>query len=150
MTMRKFVMSGVAALVLGATASAHHSTAEFDFSKKLTFDGVVETVQWTNPHCYATIVDRAGAKTKWRLEFGTPGVLVRMGWQRNSLKQGDAVNVTFSPMHDGSRGGALLTASFADGRTLRAPIYYITNKDGAAPADAAEASPNANGAENKP
>lgn len=139
----KFLLSAVAALMLGTAASAHHSTAEFDFSKKLTFNGVVETVQWSNPHCYATIVDRADPKTKWRLEFGTPGVLVRMGWQRNSLKQGDAVNVTFSPMRDGSGGGALLTASFADGHTLRAPIYFIINKDEAP-------SPNASDAENKP
>lgn len=146
-------MSGVAALVLGTVTSAHHSTAEFDFSKKLEFNGVVETVQWTNPHCYATIADRADPKTKWRLEFGTPGVLIRMGWQRNSLKQGDAVGITFSPMHDGSRGGALLTASFADGRTLHAPIYYIVNQDAAPPAGAtgaAGAYPNARDAEKNP
>jgi len=43
-----------AALVLSsllvAVATAHHSTAEFDYTKQLTIQGKVKEVQWTNPH----------------------------------------------------------------------------------------------------
>ena len=41
----------VAVLTLG-TALAHHSTAEFDYTREVTIKGVVKEVQWTNPHSY--------------------------------------------------------------------------------------------------
>ena len=46
-----------------AVAAAHHSTAEFDYSKQVTIKGTVKEIQWTNPHSYIQlIVDGEGGK----------------------------------------------------------------------------------------
>jgi len=101
-----------ATLVLGnATVHAHHSTAMFDHSKSVTITGIVKEVQWTNPHVAFFINASEGteAPTLWLMEMTSPGNLVRDGWTRNSVKAGDKVTVSFSPLRDTSKGkgGAL-------------------------------------------
>lgn len=124
----------LAALGMGA-AAAHHSISEYDTSKVLNAAATVEKVDWINPHAYVTVVTQeADAATKWRLEFGTPGVNLRMGWKKDTLKVGDKLAITFSPMRDGRAAGVLLTATFSDGRTVYTPNYYISQQGGAPPA----------------
>ena len=45
-------------LAMGFTPwrSAHHSTAEFDYTKQVTIKGTVKEVQWTNPHSYIQLL----------------------------------------------------------------------------------------------
>lgn len=122
-----------AALGTGAV-SAHHSISEYDTKKVLNATGTVEKVDWVNPHAYVTVVTQeAGADIKWRLEFGTPGVNLRMGWKKDTLKVGDKLAITFSPLRDGRTGGMLLTATFPDGRTVHTPSYYLTKQGADAP-----------------
>jgi hypothetical protein len=51
---------GLAAIaLLGMTTVptfAHHSTAEFDYTKRVVSVGKVEEVQWTNPHSYLQVL----------------------------------------------------------------------------------------------
>ena len=51
-------MTLVGALAFGATAWAHHSTAEFDYGKTIAVEGTVKEVQWTNPHSYLQILSK--------------------------------------------------------------------------------------------
>ena len=37
-------------------ATAHHSTAEFDYTKQVTIKGRVKEVQWTNPHSFIQLL----------------------------------------------------------------------------------------------
>jgi hypothetical protein len=113
----------LAALVgAGSPALAHHSFAMYEPTKTLTFKGTVKSFQWTNPHVVVWLLvqpEDGGAVQEWSLETTSPGVLTRSGWTRQSLKAGDRVSVTFSPLRDGSRGGGLNSVTLLDtGQTL--------------------------------
>jgi hypothetical protein len=88
----------VAVLTLG-TALAHHSTAEFDYTKEVTIKGVVKEVQWTNPHSYIQmLVDgQPGEKIQWSVEIGSPTLNVNLGWRKDSVKPGDVVTMNLAP-----------------------------------------------------
>jgi hypothetical protein len=114
----------VLAAVVGAVppAAAHHSFAMYEPTKTMTLKGTVKSFQWTNPHVILWVLvqpEGGGAPQEWSLETTSPGVLTRNGWTRQSLKTGDRVSVTFSPLRDGSRGGGLNSVTLLDtGQTL--------------------------------
>jgi hypothetical protein len=99
-----------AIIVLGLLnpADAHHSfAAEFDAQKPLRLTGSVTRVEWQNPHAwfYIDVKRENGQFTNWGFELGSPNVLARAGWSRNSLKIGDEVAVEGSRARDGSNVG---------------------------------------------
>jgi uncharacterized protein DUF6152 len=106
-----------AAVAAAGSASAHHSFAMYEPTKTLTLKGTVKTFQWTNPHVIVWIMvqpEGGGAAQEWSLETTSPGVLTRAGWTRQSIKAGDRVSVTFSPLRDGSHGGGLNSVTLLD------------------------------------
>ena len=111
-----------AAMGAGAPAGAHHSFAMYEPTKTLTLKGTVKSFQWTNPHVVVWILvqpEGGAAAQEWSLETTSPGVLTRNGWTRQSLKAGDRVSVTLSPLRDGSHGGSLNSVTLLDtGQTL--------------------------------
>ena len=113
----------VGALLLAAVLPmfAHHSgAAEFDSNKKIDLNGVVTKVEWTNPHAhfYMDVTDASGKVTNWNLELASPNVLIRNGWSRHSVKEGDKVNVTGTRAKDNSNLGTAGTITFPDGHKL--------------------------------
>jgi hypothetical protein len=101
----------------GSPAMAHHSFAMYEPTKTLTFKGTVKSFQWTNPHVVVWVLvqpDDGSAAQEWSFETTSPGVLTRAGWTRQSLKAGDKVSVTFSPLRDGSHGGGLNSVTLLD------------------------------------
>ena len=123
-SLKRASMGVVLAAVVGAAspAAAHHSFAMYEPTKTLTLKGTVKSFQWTNPHVVVWVLvqpEDGGAVQEWSLETTSPGVLTRNGWTRQSLKAGDRVSVTFSPLRDGSRGGGLNSVTLLDtGQTL--------------------------------
>jgi hypothetical protein len=119
----KNVLCGLA-VVLGAAAlpaMAHHSfAAEYDSAKPITLTGTVTKVEWMNPHArfYIDVKDETGKVTNWELELGSPNGLMRRGWTRNSLKEGDTVTVAGSLAKDGSNLANARTVKLADGRQV--------------------------------
>jgi hypothetical protein len=111
-----------AAISAALPAGAHHSFAMYEPTKTLTFKGTIKSFQWTDPHVVVWILiqpEGGGAAQEWSLETTSPGVLTRNGWTRQSLKAGDRVSVTLSPLRDGSRGGSLNSVTLLDtGQTL--------------------------------
>jgi hypothetical protein len=80
-----------------AGAAAHHAfSAEFDRKQPVEVSGSIAKVEWTNPHArlYVDVVDDKGETVTWNFEMGTPNILMRNGWRRDSLKPGDKVRVT--------------------------------------------------------
>ena len=112
--------TGAIALLSVRAATAHHSTAEFDYTKQITIEGTVKEVQWTNPHSYIQLLvdDADGRKVEWSVEIGSPSLNVNLGWRKNSVKAGDEVTMLLSPARNGSPYGTLRVLTFADGRTL--------------------------------
>src|SRR5215813_13539069 len=86
-------------------ASAHHAfSAEFDAKQPIKMTGTVTKLEWQNPHTwfYIDVKDDTGKIANWGLEMGSPNLLIRSGWSRNSMKIGDVVTVEGYRSKDGS------------------------------------------------
>ncbi len=115
------VAAATVLLVSGLPMMAHHSgAAVFDNTKKIDLTGVVTKMEWVNPHAhfYLDVKDSTGKVTNWNLELASPSILVRNGWSRHSVKEGDTVTVTGSRARDNSNFGIAQTIVFPDGRKL--------------------------------
>ena len=116
-------VAAIAAMLIAAElpVAAHHSfSAEFDSNKKVTLEGTVVKLEWVNPHSWLDIdVPKPdGTVEHWRLEGGSPGVLLRLGWNRNSLPPGTKIKVTAFQAKDGEFRGSTREIEFPDGRKL--------------------------------
>jgi len=125
--MKRILMSLMATAGVMATVAlpvvAHHSfSAEFDGSKdkQLVLKGRVAKMEWVNPHAWLYIdVDKPDGKTeRWAVEFGSPNVLFRSGWKKDSLPEGMRITVQASPAKDGSLRANSRGVEFPDGRKL--------------------------------
>lgn len=109
------------------TAHAHHSTAAFDASRRITLTGTVKKVEWANPHTYIHVMVplKDAAAQDWSIISGTPQLNVRNGWKRDDVKPGDKVTMTINPQRDGGPAGILISIKLPDGRTLSGPREYL-------------------------
>jgi hypothetical protein len=106
-----------ATLVHVSTATAHHSAAAFDPRENITVEGVITRIDWRSPHVYITVRDREG--TQWLVEGGPPGVIVRSGLHRESLKVKQAVIVQGRPHRTpGKHEMLFVSLANADGSSL--------------------------------
>jgi hypothetical protein len=134
----------VLAAALGMSALpalAHHSfAAEYDNKKPIEITGTVTKVEWMNPHArfYLDVKDDKGTVTNWEFELGSPNGLMRQGWTRNSMKQGDSVSVSGSLAKDGSNLANARTVKLSDGRKLFAGSASETGTDPAKAPPAAQ------------
>jgi hypothetical protein len=122
-----------AAVALGAALPmlAHHSgAAVFDSTKKIELKGTVTKMEWTNPHAhfFIDVKEANGTVTNWNLELASPSILIRNGWKRNSIKEGDVVTVTGSRARDGSNFGIAQSIIFPDGHKLNFLSAYDDSK----------------------
>ena len=134
--MRNKLMSVVASVVVLMVAalslSAHHSfSAEFDGSKKVTLEGTVVMMEWVNPHSWLHIdvTQPDGSVVRWKIEGGSPSVLFRKGWNRDSLPAGIKVKVVGFQAKDGSFRASSRDLQFPDGR--RMDLGGSSNTEGA-------------------
>jgi cyclase len=113
----------ITAFVCMATARlwAHHSfSAEFDTNKRVALKGTVTMVDWRNPHIYIymNVKDDQGKVTEWACELGPPNVLMRAGWSRNTVKEGDEVTIDGALAKDSSNRCNGRSVTLAGGRTV--------------------------------
>jgi hypothetical protein len=122
MKMGSIVSSATLTLLLvhAAPALSHHSNSAYEVQKVITITGVVKEFQWSNPHTwlYVIVDDGRGGKVEWACEGRAPGILLRAGWTKSSLKPGDMVTVDMSPAKDGSKTSIIARVTKADGTIL--------------------------------
>jgi len=128
---RKAALAVVAAVCMAAPALAHHSFAMFDPNKRTTWTGTVVSFRWANPHTFIVIevprtAEHPELAGRWAIEGGSPNIMSRQGWRRNSFHVGDAITIVGYPLRDGTKGGSLYYAIDGDGNRL----YHDVNRDG--------------------
>jgi len=99
-----FLRSLLLSLLVVTPMFAHHEIlAKFDAAKAQTLKGSVTRVDWVSPHVHVLMNVPDGARVvNWAVEVESPVDLERSGWNRNSLKPGDAVTVQGMRARDGS------------------------------------------------
>ena len=118
--LRKVVIAvNAPALVLWAmAAAAHHSAAQFDFSQRVTVEGVIKAFIVRNPHTSA-VVEVSDAKGTRDIEFEghSASHFYRAGYTRDMVHIGDKIAILIAPRHDGWDGG-FIQAFTVNGRTV--------------------------------
>src|ERR1700742_3948174 len=106
MQMRKQIAVTAAGL-LGITLPvwAHHAfAAEFDAKKPIHLEGTLTKVELINPHSWihVDVTDKDGKGESWMCEAGSPNVLLRRGFNKNTIAVGPKVVVDGYQSKDGS------------------------------------------------
>ena len=126
MHMRVKALVGIAVIGLGLLATArslvaHHAfAAEFDANRPVEFTGTLVRVEWTNPHVWLHMDVKTpdGKIERWAFEGGTPNVLFRRGFTKESMAAGTVVKVDGYQAKDGTNRANGRDLTFADGRKL--------------------------------
>lgn len=107
-----FVM---AALVAGA-AVAHHSAVQFDFSRQVSYTGVVKDFAAINPHMRLVVeLNDEKGKREVRFEGHSTNNMYRGGYRKGMVKVGDTITVNAAPFRDGTEGGYVVSAETKEG-----------------------------------
>jgi Family of unknown function (DUF6152) len=97
---------GTAALAcIAAPAWAHHAfAAEFDAKRPVHLEGTLTKVELINPHSWihVSVTGPDGKVTTWMVEAGSPNVLLRRGFNKNTIAPGTKVIVDGYQSKDGS------------------------------------------------
>src|SRR6476661_6573483 len=104
--MRTPILALAGLLLAAAPTWAHHAfAAEFDSTKKIKLQGKVTKMEWINPHTWIHIevINAEGKPEEWMVEGGTPNVLLRRGFTKNSLEVGTEVIVDGNLAKNGNR-----------------------------------------------
>jgi hypothetical protein len=127
------ILAAVSVLAAAALPiSAHHSfSAEFDSNKPVKLEGKVVKMEWSNPHTwlFLDVTKSDGTVEHWSVEGGAPGVLLRNGWNRNSLPEGTKIVVNGFQSKDGAFRANSRSIEFPDGRKLDTGSSYTGGKE---------------------
>src|SRR5438046_6919694 len=95
----------VVVLLVSSTLLAHHAGTLYDREHPVSLKGTVTQFVFTNPHAqiHFDVKDENGNVSNWIAETTSPAALLRLGWNKNTMKLGDMIEVTEAPFKDGRR-----------------------------------------------
>jgi hypothetical protein len=113
------VIAIVFVLCLVMPATAHHSAAGQDFTKRVEMSGVVKSWTIMNPHgkLVIQVTDAKGSRTLV-LETHSRNNVYRAGYRDGMIKAGDKIKVYIAPNRDGTEGGYLVAFETAKGEKV--------------------------------
>jgi Family of unknown function (DUF6152) len=115
------VLAVAGALLAVVPAWAHHAFgAEFDVGKPVKLTGTLTKVEWVNPHAWIHIDVKSpdGQTIDWMIEGGSPNILLRHGFTRDTLQVGTVLVVTGYQAKDGTNKANGKDITFPDGKKL--------------------------------
>ncbi len=123
MTKLAVAVAAIGLLLVGGAVSlsAHHAfAAEFDANRPVNFTGTVTKMEWTNPHVWihVDVKTEDGTVENWAFEGGTPNVLFRRGFTKQSLLPGTEIAVDGYQAKDGTNRANGRDLTFPDGTKL--------------------------------
>jgi hypothetical protein len=120
--LRSALAAGVFAVVMAAPpVAAHHSIASYDLVHGTILDGLVGGFAWENPHCHILLdLTTEDGVEHWTIELESPSILRRLGWDKDTLKEGDRISVTGGRAKNGSFNLRAAFVQMPDGRKLPA------------------------------
>jgi len=120
-TMR-IVTCSIVILLLGVTAAlAHHAfAAEFDINQPVKLQGKVQKMEWINPHAWihVEVMGSDGKVVTWMVEGGSPNILLRRGFTKESLLPGTEITVEGYRAKNGDNRANGSNITFKDGKRL--------------------------------
>jgi len=122
---RTLVLTVAVMLTTATLVLTHHSvTGQFDATKKVTITGVINRVDWVNPHIYVILdgKDDSGAAGQWALETVPTAMARKAKLTKEDLAgtKGETVTVIGHPSRDASRKSAwVLRITYADGHFIQ-------------------------------
>jgi len=121
---RAGIIAAVALLAgLPLAGEAHHSFAIYDFGQEIPFEGVVETLNFKNPHIAMTLTHTTEAGETVVINFveGAPAnMLARLGLRPDMLQPGTHVTAIGSPLREDPTQFFLRSVILDDGREFDA------------------------------
>ena len=94
-----------AILLLSTQVFAHHGIKNYRTDRLTSLKGTVTEYEFQNPHVLIEmeVEEVAGNRETWTIEVAPPSMLYKVGWNKNTLKPNDTIEVTGYPAKDGSR-----------------------------------------------
>jgi len=124
--MKLAALSGLvcaALLTVSAPAFAHHSFAVWDLQQNIEFEGVVDTLNFRNPHMSMTLIQTKPNGEQEKIEFteGAPAnMMIRLGLKPDMIKPGTKIKAIGSPRKDNPNVYFLKTVILEDGTAFSA------------------------------
>ena len=126
--MKNIYFSLIMFLSLPLSAYPHHSfVSQFDPGQGVVMSGTVARVRWVNPHAFfdVLVTNENGEEELWAFELGSPNTLIRYGWYRDTLQEGDPITVDGYLARSGANLANAKIVTLADGTVIQAGSSYL-------------------------
>jgi hypothetical protein len=108
-------------LVIAPVNSQSHHSFSADFIPKVgAIEGEVVRIFFRNPHThfYIKVINENGEEEEWDAHGQNLRVMMRVGWNRNTVKIGDKVKIEGNLGRDNSHNIAIMRLTMEDGKQL--------------------------------